>query len=125
MQPMTFAEFNKKFATEEQCRDYLYQVKWPDGFMCPKCNHDSAWKVGDMLYECTQCRRQTSLTAGTIFHGTHKPLQIWFTAIWWIASQGEEISVTELRQILGLGSYKTAWTWLRKIRATKELDALP
>lgn len=113
---MTFDEFIKQFTTEEQCRDYLYQLRWPDGFMCPKCGCGGAWKIGDMLYECTKCGRQTSVIAGTIFQDTRKPLRAWFTAIWWVTTQKNGASAMGLQQVLGLGSYKTAWTWLHKIR---------
>jgi len=114
--PMTFDEFIKRFLTEEQCRDYLYRLRWPDGFVCPKCGNDSAWKIGDILYECPKCGRQTSVTAGTIFQDTRKPLRNWFTAIWWVTTQKNGASAAGLQQILGLGSYQTAWTWLHKIR---------
>jgi len=114
--PMTFDEFTKQFSTEEQCRNYLYRLRWPNGFACPKCEHDKAWKIGDMLYECANCGRQTSVIAGTIFQDTRKPLRNWFTAIWWVTTQKNGASAKGLQQILGLGSYKTAWTWLHKIR---------
>ena len=84
---MTFDEFTTKFATEEQCRDYLYQVRWPEGFVCPKCGHGKAWHKGETLYECAKCGRQTSVIAGTIFQDTRKPLGTWFTAIWWITTK--------------------------------------
>ena len=115
--PMTFDEFIKRFLTEEQCREYLYQLRWPDGFVCPKCNEPTkAWPIGDMLYKCSICRHETSVIAGTIFQDTRKPLRAWFTAIWWITTQKNGASAMGLQQVLGLGSYKTAWTWLHKIR---------
>lgn len=114
---MTFDEFIKQFATEEQCRNYLYQLRWADGFLCPKCSQQTkAWNKGVTLYECSQCGHQTSVIAGTIFQDTHKPLRSWFIAIWWITTQKNGASAAGLQQILGLGSYQTAWTWLHKIR---------
>lgn len=114
---MTFDEFIKQFTTEEQCRSYLYQLRWPDGFICPKCKTQTkAWTKGAYLYECSQCGHQTSVIAGTIFQDTHKPLRSWFIAIWWVTTQKNGASASGLRQILGLGSYQTAWTWLHKIR---------
>ena len=114
---MTFDEFIKQFLTEKQCRDYLYRLRWPDGFVCPKCKQGTkAWPKGENLYECSKCGRQTSVIAGTIFQDTHKPLRNWFTAIWWVTTQKNGASAMGLQQILGLGSYKTAWTWLHKIR---------
>lgn len=115
--PMTFEEFTTKFATEEQCRDYLYQLRWPEGFVCPKCKQATkAWAVGDTLYTCANCRHQTSVIAGTIFQDTRKPLKVWFTAIWWVTTQKNGASAMGLQRVLGLKSYTTSWTWLQKIR---------
>jgi transposase-like protein len=113
---MTFDEFIKRFMTEEQCREYLYRLRCAEGFVCPKCEHGKAWKVGDMLYECAKCGRQSSVIAGTIFQDTRKPLRTWFTAIWWITTQKTGASAMGLQRVLGLKSYTTAWTWLHKIR---------
>jgi len=115
--PMTFEEFTMKFATEEQCRDYLYQLRGLEGFVCPKCKQTTkAWAVGDTLYTCANCRHQTSVIAGTIFQDTRKPLKVWFTAIWWVTTQKNCASTMGLQRVLGLKSYTTAWTWLQKIR---------
>ena len=114
---MTFDEFIKRFLREEQCRSYLYQLRWPNGFVCPKCKEATkAWPKGENLYECPKCGHQTSVIAGTIFQDTRKPLQTWFTAIWWVTTQKNGASAKGPQQILGLSSYKTAWTWLHKIR---------
>lgn len=114
--PMTFDEFIKRFMTEEQCRNYLYQLRWPEGFSCPKCKDRKGWKTRDVLYECAKCGHQTSVIAGTIFQDTRKPLRTWFTAIWWITTQKTGASAMGLQRVLGLKSYTTAWTWLQKIR---------
>jgi len=112
---MTFDEFVKRFLTEEQCRDYLFQLRWSDGFVCPKCGGSKYWAIGKVLYECS-CGHQTSVIAGTIFQDTRKPLRNWFTAIWWVTTQKYGASAEGLQQVLGLKSYETAWTWLHKIR---------
>jgi transposase-like protein/Zn ribbon nucleic-acid-binding protein len=114
--PMTFEEFTTRFATEEQCREYLYQLRFSNGFICPKCENSKAWPVGETLFECSKCGHQTSVIAGTIFQDTRTPLKTWFTAIWWITTQKNGASAIGLQQVLGLKSYKTAWTWLHKIR---------
>jgi transposase-like protein len=115
--PMTFEEFTTRFSTEEQCREYLYQLRWADGFICPKCGHTGEpWPIGKSLYKCKGCRHETSVIAGTIFQDTRKPLKAWFTAIWWVTTQKNGASAIGLQQILGLRSYKTAWAWLHKIR---------
>jgi len=114
--PMTFDEFVKQFSTEEQCRNYLFELRWPDGFICPCCGSKEYRILGDKLFECKMCRRQTSVISGTIFQDTRNPLRTWFTAIWWITTQKYGASAEGLQQILGLNSYQTAWTWLHKIR---------
>ena len=114
---MTFEEFTTRFSTEEQRRAYLYELRWPKGFVCPKCKAEAeVWPIGEMLYQCSSCRHQTSVIAGTIFQDTRKPLKVWFTAIWWITTQKNGASASGLQQVLGLKSYTTAWTWLHKIR---------
>lgn len=115
--PMTFDEFARLFLMEEQCRDYLYRIRWPNGFVCQKCGTVAEpWQIGNMVYRCTSCRGETSVIAGTIFQDTRKPLRTWFTAIWWVTTQKSGASAMGLQQILGLKSYTTAWTWLHKIR---------
>jgi len=108
--PMTFREFINRFSTEEQCRKYLYDLRFPGGFVCPKCSNMKAWKIGDTLFECSECGRQTSVIAGTIFQDTRKPLVDWFTAIWWVTTQKNGASAKGLQRVLGLLKYKTAWT---------------
>ncbi len=114
--PMTFREFITRFSTEEQCREYLFSLRFRDGFVCPKCTHKEYWKVGETLYTCRSCRHQTSVIAGTIFQDTRKPLIDWFVAIWWLTTQKNGASTEGLKQVLGLRSDQTAWTWLHKIR---------
>lgn len=113
---MTLEEFENKFNTEEACRDYLFLLRWPNGFICPKCGNKKAWAVRTLLLECSKCHYQTSVIAGTIFQDTHKPLTMWFRAIWWVTSQKNGASALGLQRILGLKSYETAWTWLHKLR---------
>lgn len=114
--PKDLEELELSFSTEEACRNYLVKLRWPEGFRCPICGHDSAWKLQGGLFKCIDCGRKTSVTAGTIFEGTRKPLVAWFRAIWWVTSQKNGASALGLQRILGLGSYKTAWTWLHKLR---------
>jgi transposase-like protein/ribosomal protein L37AE/L43A len=114
--PRTLDEFEARFATESACRDYLIKLRWPDGLVCPRCQSKQIWSTGRGLLACGACQYQTSVTAGTIFHDTRKPLQMWFRAIWWVTSQKTGASALGLQRVLGLGSYKTAWTWLHKLR---------
>ena len=114
--PRDLVEFEARFSTEEACRDYLMQLRWPDGFRCPGCGHERAWPVRKIWFECARCGRQTSATAGTIFQDTRKPLGLWFRAMWHVTAQKNGTSALGLQRVLGLGSYQTAWTWLHKLR---------
>ena len=114
--PTTVLELETRFSTEEACRAYLYQLRWPEGFRCPRCGGARAWATVRHLWECAQCGTQTSVTAGTIFQDTHKPLRLWFRAIWYVTSQKNGVSALGLQRVLGLGSYETAWAWLHKLR---------
>lgn len=114
--PKTIMEFEERFATEEACREYLFKLRWPDGFRCSHCEGQTAWSRNRDLHECANCGFQTSVTAGTIFQDTKKPLGLWFRAIWYVVGQKNGVSALGLQRVLGLGSYRTAWTWLHKLR---------
>lgn len=109
-------DFESRFCTEAACVDYLVQLRWPDGFVCPSCDGRKAWRTERLLFHCARCGRQSSVTAGTVFQGTRKPLRVWFRAMWWVTSQKNGASAKGLQQNLGLASYQTAWAWLHKLR---------
>lgn len=113
--PKTLMEFETRFSTEESCRQYLVQLRWPEGFRCPRCGGTKHWRLDDLYIQCANCHYQATVTAGTIFQGTHLPLTVWFRAIWWVTSQKDGASALGLKRILGC-SYKTAWTLLHKLR---------
>jgi hypothetical protein len=115
--PRTFQEFEVWFGSEAACRAYIRRLRWPDGFVCPACGvMDDPSEMSRGLLLCRHCRRQVSLTAGTIFQDTHKPLRLWFLTMWFITSQKNGVSALGLQRVLGIGSYRTAWTWLHKLR---------
>jgi len=114
--PRTLMEFEQRFSSDQACRDYLFQLRWPDGFRCSRCQRQDAWQTKRGLYHCTHCHFQTSITAGTIFQDTSKPLLLWFLALWYVTNQKHGVSALGLQRALGLGSYRTAWTWLHKLR---------
>lgn len=114
--PRTLLELETRFATEDACREYLAELRWPEGFQCPKCQGRKAWRMVRGLQKCAGCGYQASATAGTVFQDTRLPLPLWFRAIWWVTSQKYGASALGLQRILGLGSYETAWTWLHKLR---------
>ncbi len=114
--PETLLEFEEWFRAEEACRAYLVKLRWPDGFRCPRCRHGQAWEARRGPLHCRSCRADVSVTAGTIFHGSHIPLRLWFRAMWWVTNQKSGVSALGLQRTLGLGSYKTAWACLHKLR---------
>jgi transposase-like protein len=114
--PRTLLDLERRFSSEQACRQYLFALRWPQGFRCPRCGATTAWPMQRALWLCSQCRQQVSVTAGTVFQDSHVPLTIWFRAIWHLTSQKNGISALGLQRVLGLGSYKTAWAMLHKLR---------
>lgn len=114
--PRALLDLEERFSTEEACLEYLAQLRWGDGFVCPGCGHTEAWRLRAGLRECRSCGRQTSVTAGTVFHRTRKPLVLWFRVVWWVTSQKNGASALGLQRALDIGCYRTAWTWLHKLR---------
>ena len=117
---MTPRQFRRRFRTERDCLRYLIKRKWPDGFRCPRCDHDQAYLIASRRkYQCKRCNHQTSLSAHTIFHKTRKPLRDWFWAIFLVATRTTGSSARQLQYDLGI-SYPTAWSWCHKIRKAME-----
>ena len=114
--PQTIQDFDEWFASEAECLEFLTRIRWADGFSCPGCGGEKAWRNGREQMHCSQCQRQTSAKAGTIFEGTRKPLRLWFHAMWMVTSQKHGVSALGVKRVLGLGSYRTAWSWLHKLR---------
>lgn len=114
--PKNLTELEKQFSSEWACVQYLYQLRWPEGFVCPRCTGTKGWLTNRSLCKCAGCGYQVSVKAGTIFERSRLPLSMWFRAIWWVTSQKNGVSAKGLQEILGLGSYETAWTWLHKLR---------
>ena len=114
--PRTLLEFEDRFRTEETCRAYLVRLRWPEGFRCPHCRHTQSWSLQRRLFQCRGCDVMVSVTSGTIFHRSHLSLRVWFRAIWLVTSQKSGVSAVGLQRSLGLGSYKTAWLCLHKLR---------
>ena len=92
------------FATEQACREYLMQLRWPQGFsVCPRCGGRRARPSRRGLLRCGQCDYQASVTAGTIFQDTRLPLRTWFRTMWWVTSQKNGASDTGTAKHLGSG----------------------
>ena len=114
---MTFDEFISRFITEEQCRDYLYQLRWPDGYRCSQCQCDRAWETKEHRFRCKNkdCRHLTTVIGGTLFSNTHVPLTSWFRAIWYATSQTQGTTALGLENELGVNNH-TALSMLYNIR---------
>lgn len=114
--PRSLANLEARFSTAAACLEYLVTLRWPHGFVCPQCGGTQAWPTARGLWHCRQCRTQTSVTAGTLFHRTRLPLPLWFRAIWHITSQKYGANALGLQRTLGLGNYETAWQCVHKLR---------
>jgi transposase-like protein len=114
--PGTWREFLAWFPDDAACLAFLEHLRWPKGFVCPKCSGTQAWEIARHRWMCARCGRKTSVTAGTIFDKTRTPLPTWFAAVWYVTSQKHGVSALGLKRALGLGSYETAWTMMHKLR---------
>ena len=114
--PRNQSELESQFGTEQACWEYLFDLRWPKGFVCPRCHGRGGWVTKRNVVMCASCGYQGSVTAGTIFEGSRKPLRTWFRAIWAVTTDKTGVSALGMKRVLGLGSYQTAWTWLHKLR---------
>jgi len=116
--------------TEEEAREYLERIVWPDGTVCPHCNcmdriypikPNEEKKIRPGLYQCNNCNNQFTVTTKTVMHGSHLTLKQWIVAFHLMCSSKKGISASQLQRNLGLGSYTTAWYLSHRIReAMKE-----
>src|SRR5919199_3222668 len=116
--PTSLPAFERRFPDEAACAEWLLERRWGSGFACPECGHGGYWRLGRkvLTLQCKACRRETSVTAGTVMHRSHLPLKVWLTAAWLVATHRNGMSARQLWLQLGLGSYKSAWLLLRKLR---------
>lgn len=118
LQPgMSLNEFLTRYGEEQQCEAAVEDARWPEGFHCPKCNSDRHYRYRRnrlRVFQCCDCRTQTSLTEGTIFHSTKLPLTIWFQSMYFLTQNKNNVSTLELRRHLGI-SYPAAWRMKHKL----------
>lgn len=122
---MNLPDLIEQFRSEDKCREYLEDLRWPNGVRCPRCGDSSVSRIEKRnQWECngTSCRYQFSVTAGTVFHDSHLPLWKWFLAIYLIGESKKGISAKQLQRTLGV-SYKTAWYLGHRVRAAMEEDS--
>src|ERR1700741_1939517 len=116
--PASLVEFQHQFPNDDACAAWLSAARWPSGFRCPTCAGAKGWPHGGKAFtlECAACGKQTSVTAGTIMHGSTLPLMAWFGAVYLMTTHSNGISALQLQKQLGLGSYKSAWLLCAKLR---------
>ena len=114
--PKNFQEFLEEFPNEEACWRYLIGIRWPKGYTCQYCSSNKYWLTAKHKLHCSGCGKEFSITSGTIFQGTKKPLLLWFHIIWWVVAQKTGVSAYNLMDFMGFGSYESAWIWLHKLR---------
>jgi transposase-like protein len=115
--PTSLRQFQRQFADEEPCQQYLARCRWPEGFRCPRCDHGRAFAlVAQRRWQCAACRYQVSVTAGTVLHNTKQPLTVWFWAAYLMTTDKRGLSALLLQRQLALSRYETAWMMLHKLR---------
>ena len=112
---MSLGEFMARYGTQEQCEVALFAWRWPQGFVCPECGHAGYCTLkGRRLFQCNACRRQSSVTAGTVFAGSKLPLPLWFLAMHLMTQAKNGMSSLELARQLGV-SQNSAWFMKHKL----------
>ena len=115
--PNTIMEFAARFHSDEVCFQYLIESRWPEGFVCPECDHSGGWWLEKYhRFECSNCHRQTSPLSGTLMHRTHLPIHLWFWAAYLITTQTPGMSAVQLQRQLGIAKVDTAWFVLHRLR---------
>ena len=115
--PQTWSGFLDWFPDERSCLRYLEALRWPDGFVCPRCGETVCpYQASRNRLICRRWRCESSVTSGTVFDKTRIPLRTWFAGAWYITNQKHGCSALGLQRVLGLGSYQTAWTMLHRLR---------
>lgn len=119
---MTLAELEARFPTEDHCREYLCARRWPNGVRCPRCANENVYALPSKAHhwQCHQCAPhgyRFSVLVGTIFENTNYPLTIWFKVIYLMMTSKKGISALQVQRMMGMGSYRTAWSMCHRIRA--------
>jgi transposase-like protein len=107
----------ERFGSEDKCRAYLEELRWPDGVKCPRCDSDKISRIKTRnQFDCDGCRYQFSVRVGTVFQDSKLPLWKWFLAVYMIGEAKKGVSANQLKRMLGV-SYKTAWFLCHRIRS--------
>ena len=115
-QEIDLCKLIEQYGSEDRCRKYLEELRWPAGVRCVKCSNEKISRIHQRnQFHCESCNHQFSVTAGTIFHDTHLPLWKWFLCTYLICESRKGMSANQLKRTLGI-SYKTAWYLCHRIR---------
>lgn len=113
---ISFEDWQQKYSTQAKCLSYIESQKWPNGFICPHCKNDHGYFTSNRYhYECSQCHKQTSIIANTLFEGTRLPLTKWFWTIFWISSDKGGMSALRLSKLIGT-TWRSAYRMLKILR---------
>jgi len=114
--PNNYQELVKQYAAQQACLEYIASIRWKDGFICDKCGSKRFWISKRLQWICAGCKYQHRVLAGTLFQDTKLPLNLWFQMIWWFVGPKNGASALALMQNFGIGSYRTSWKLLTKLR---------
>ncbi|MCG6930642.1 MAG: transposase [Desulfofustis sp.] len=106
---------------EQWCVGHLFNLRWPDGFVCPFCGHRERTVQPVRKITCRLCGRLSTVTSGTLLHSSKKQLSLWFKAVWWLIHNVPDLTITLLQKELGFASYQTAWIWMGKLRLALQI----
>jgi len=122
---MNLVQLIQDFTNDDECLQYLEELRWPDGVKCPRCSSDSISRITTRgQLDCNSCRYRFSVTSGTIFHDTHLPLSKWFLTVYMMIESKKGMSAKQIERSMGIGSYRTAWFLCHRIRGAMR-DAYP
>jgi len=115
--PQTWTQFVDWFQDDTTCATFLERLRWPDEFVCPRCHEKTKpLRTTRGRFTCLECRHESTVTTGTIFHSTKTPLRTWFATVWYVTNQKQGTNALGLQRVMGFKSYQTAWTHLHKLR---------
>lgn len=119
---LTIDEFSNLFPDQEHCLDYLYSLRWSNGFRCPHCGCNDYYEVGTYKYKCRNCGYQCTVTAGTLFHDVMLPLTYWFKAAWYLTNVNNKAKRADIKNLLNLGNVHTPQKMLKKLKSAMIRD---
>ena len=114
--PKDYRDLIKRLGTQDACIDYIASIRWKDGFVCSDCDSQNFWRLKRLSWTCSKCETESRVLAGTLFQDTKLPLTLWFQMIWWFMGQKNGANALSRQQNFGIGSYRTSWKTLKKLR---------